>query len=73
LTNIIIPDGVESIGSYAFETNQLEVLTLPASVSSLGTRPFFRNGPTSNSSQINDFVPSTLQTRNLQGTAWVKQ
>lgn len=41
ITSLVIPDGVESIGEYAFlRCNNLEEINIPASISSIGERAF---------------------------------
>ena len=42
MTNIVIPDGVTSIGNYAFRyCNSLESITIPDSVTSIGDYVFY--------------------------------
>ena len=40
LDNIMIPEGVTSIGDFAFAENQLTSVTIPSSISSIGTHAF---------------------------------
>ncbi len=47
LTSVAIPEGVTSIGDYAFYNNQLTSVTIPSSVTSIGNSAFYRNQLTS--------------------------
>ena len=43
IENVVIPQGVETIGNFAFYTNMLEFLKLPSSIKSIGSSAFFGN------------------------------
>lgn len=43
IENVVIPQGVETIGDFAFYTNMLEFLKLPSSIKSIGSSAFFGN------------------------------
>ena len=69
LTEVVIPEGVRSIGGYAFEYTGLQKVTLPASLSNIGSYAF-RNMPlqavyfAGSESAWNTVAPSTARNNN---------
>ena len=43
LTSIIIPEGVQTIGNYAFANNKLTIIIIPSSVKYIGDYAFSNN------------------------------
>jgi len=43
ISSVVIPDGVTSIGDYAFYNNNLKSVTIPSSVTSIGRSAFYNN------------------------------
>lgn len=44
ITQLLIPEGVESIGPFAFSDQVIKVVTIPPSVTSIGERAFAKSG-----------------------------
>jgi len=70
LTSVILPDGLLSIGNYAFEDNQLTTIIIPNSVTFIGEQAFSNNNLTSvvlsnGLTDIDDFAFEINQLTNI--------